>query len=381
MTYDPKTDPEYLAITAEARADAATGGDDPMAKFREPVKITFYRDLVLDNSDKTLVGGLVETGTLALLVGPPGSGKTFLATHLGLRVAQGAQFFGRDTVKTGVLFIATEAGSSICKRILAYEGIDKEIPFAVVTSGLVLGEGGSVGLLLEAISKAEEETGIKFGLVIIDTLARAMPGKDESSSKDMGLAVEDCGAIQAATGATVLLCHHPGKDASRGSRGSSALPGAIDTGIEMLSPKNGTYSARVEKQRDLPCEGFLSWKLEVVEVGRTPKDVPVTTCVVVPIEREPEDKPAKAPKLTDAVNIALEQLRKAINERGEPGTETGHVPAGRNVVPVELWRRYCYTAGTGSEDTKKKAFQRARDRLQALQMIGVWADQVWLVVP
>ena len=155
------------------------GGDDPMAQFREPVKITFYRDLVLDNSDRSLIGGLVERGTLALLVGAPGTGKTFLSIHLGLCVAQGIPFFGRDTVKTAVLYIATEAGSSICKRILAYDGIPKDIPFAVVTSGLVLGEGGSVGLLLEAIAKAEEETGIKFGLVIIDTLARALAGKDK----------------------------------------------------------------------------------------------------------------------------------------------------------------------------------------------------------
>ena len=66
----------------------------------------------------------------------------------------------------------------------------------------------------------------------------------------------------------------------------------------MLSPKGGTFSARVEKQRDLPCEGFLSWKLEVIEVGRTPKDIAITTCVVQPIEKSDADeaKPIKAPK-------------------------------------------------------------------------------------
>jgi len=52
------------------------------------------------------------------------------------------------------------------------------------------------------------------------------------------------------------------------------------------------------------------------------------------------------------------------------------------VVEVETWRRYHYvgTATDGqTEEARKKAFQRAREKLQAAGTIGLHAELVWII--
>jgi hypothetical protein len=85
-------------------------------------------------------------------------------------------------------------------------------------------------------------------LIVLDTLARCIPGADENSAQDVGRAVAAIDRIRAATGATVLLIHHTGKNGDS-ERGSSALRGAADT---MLAVSNDDGLIRVEcaKQKD-----------------------------------------------------------------------------------------------------------------------------------
>jgi hypothetical protein len=85
-------------------------------------------------------------------------------------------------------------------------------------------------------------------LIVLDTLARCLAGADENSAQDVGRAVAAIDRIRAATGATVLLIHHTGKNGDA-ERGSSALRGAADT---MLAVSNDDGLIRVEcaKQKD-----------------------------------------------------------------------------------------------------------------------------------
>src|SRR5258708_21582640 len=87
-------------------------------------------------------------------------------------------------------------------------------------------------------------------LIILDTLSRCMVGGDENSSKDMGLFVEACAEIQRATGATILVIHHTGKNGI-GERGSSVLPCACETMIE-LSQNEGYITLACDKMKDAP---------------------------------------------------------------------------------------------------------------------------------
>ena len=59
-------------------------------------------------------------------------------------------------------------------------------------------------------------SGVPVRMIVVDTLARAMPGSDENGAKDMGLVVEQCDRLRDAFQCLTLLVHHTGKDLIRG---------------------------------------------------------------------------------------------------------------------------------------------------------------------
>jgi hypothetical protein len=59
---------------------------------------------------------------LALLFGPPGEGKSFVALDWALCVATGEKWLGKHAVQQGhVLYIAAEGGGGMKKRVAAWE--------------------------------------------------------------------------------------------------------------------------------------------------------------------------------------------------------------------------------------------------------------------
>ena len=84
---------------------------------------------------------------------------------------------------------------------------------------------------------------------VVDTLARSMPGGEENTSKDMGLAVFAMDSIrQAAKGGTVFTLHHVNR--GQGTiRGHSSLRAALDTELKTVK-KGMTATLSCEKQKD-----------------------------------------------------------------------------------------------------------------------------------
>ncbi len=115
-------------------------------------------------------------------------------------------------------------------------------------------------------------------LIVIDTLSRCMVGGDENSSKDMGLFVEACAEIQRATGATILIIHHTGKNGI-GERGSSVLRCACETMIE-LSKDEGYITLSCDKMKDAPEFNPCTFQLLPVTLDNNE-----SSCVIVPSEK------------------------------------------------------------------------------------------------
>jgi hypothetical protein len=96
-------------------------------------------------------------------------------------------------------------------------------------------------------------TGMKPALIVIDTLARCFGAGNENVQQDMNAFVRGCDTVRrAAPGATVLVVHHTGWDASR-ERGSNALRAASDTMIR-LARQGEAILLRVERQKDAPVQ-------------------------------------------------------------------------------------------------------------------------------
>src|SRR5690606_30260777 len=115
-------------------------------------------------------------------------------------------------------------------------------------------------------------------LVVIDTLARSIPGGDENSATDMGRAIASCERIQRAIGATVMLVHHVNAGGER-ERGSSALRGAVDTMIKMDGSQGGHITVSCDKQKD--AEQFRRRRLQLRRVEwQDASDRPVSAAVL-----------------------------------------------------------------------------------------------------
>ena len=243
-----------------------------------------------------IVKGLILAGSLFVVFGESNSGKTFWILDLALAIAAGTPWRGLRTRRGLVVYVAGEGAASVRTRVAAYRASRPEVsgglPFAIVPFAIDFLNAEAVGTLIATIAAAESECGEKAVLVVVDTLARAMPGGDENATQDMGGAVASADRIRIETGAAVGFIHHAGKDPTRGARGSSSLRAATDTEI-LIEGQSGPRVATVSKQRDLESGQRMSFELVPVEIGTDPEDgTAITSCVVRHVEAEFVSTPA-----------------------------------------------------------------------------------------
>ena len=146
-----------------------------------------------------------------------------------------------------------------------------------------------------------------------------------------------------------------------------------------LRDTSGNIVAEVEFMKDGPEGAQILSYLERVTVGADDDGDDITSCVV-----RPSDAPAmKAkPKLAPQAALALRILCDTINDEGEIPPASSHIPPNKRTITEEKWRANFY-AGTSLDDstpgTRQKAFVRASNKLQKLNLIGKWGDHIWLV--
>ena len=249
-----------------------------------------------------LVEGLMTIGSSVVVYGDSNSGKTFWALSVATAIASGEDCYGRKTDPGLVVYLASEAPSSIRSRMQAikkFHGCSLEnLAMVPVPMNFYAGDQDAHDVI-ELVRAIEVAKGKPVRLIIGDTLARMSAGANENSGEDMGPVMARFDQVATATGAAMMIIHHNGKDAARGARGWSGIRAHIDTEIE-VSEKDGTRSVSVTKQRELPSKGeTIYFKLEVIEMGTTKFGGPATTCVAVPDDDANATKPHKKPTKHD----------------------------------------------------------------------------------
>lgn len=215
---------------------------------RRPLRLLTMSEMKNLPPPEPLIDGVLFRDTIAVLVGGPGSYKSFLAIDMALSIASGIDWHECPVRQGPVLYVCAEGAAGMCKRIKAWELVHNQtLPEHAycVPEAVSFLDAGAVGQLCELIRGLPEPP----VFVVIDTLARSMPGGEENSSKDMGLAVAAMDAVRhTANGATVMVLHHVNR-AQGTIRGHSSLLGAIDT--ELKAEKTGmNLSLSCEKQKD-----------------------------------------------------------------------------------------------------------------------------------
>lgn len=201
-----------------------------------------------------LIEELVTDHGLTIVYGDPGAGKSFVVLDMALRLAYGMDWHGTAAKQCGVLYIAGEGARGLGKRVKgwrrehAMEGADA--PFLLLPVAVQLLDEKERAKLCRTIAEAIARAGFPIGLVIIDTVSRAIAGQDENGQEAMSLFVGACAEVQVVTGGAVIGVHHSGKDSSRGMRGSTVLLGACDASLKISKDEGQRVTIEVEKQKD-----------------------------------------------------------------------------------------------------------------------------------
>lgn len=359
--------------TASATVSATGARRFPLVWLDQFEAATETRDFAED---------LLTDGALSVIYGESNSGKTFLATDIGLHVALGRDWFGKETTQGAVIYLALEGGHGIRNRVSAFkkEYQVETAPFAAIMTAVdMLDPHADIEILIATINEAGANMGMPVRLVIVDTLSRALSGGDENSSQCMGALVQNADRIREQTGAHVCFIHHSGKDSARGARGHSLLRAATDTEIEVSRDHaTGTSAIKVTKQRDLAAGADLAFTLKVVELGVNHRGKPITSCVVEAAEASQVNKGGKA---SPAERKAIQQLENLLADEGETLPKSPNYP---NVsgVSLEQFRERLSLAGITSRDnpaSERSQWSRLRQSLVSKDLIGIWGDHVWLV--
>lgn len=330
-----QTAADWIAARPDDGLDAFDAAIDAAPVWRPedgarpaPSKFTVLTDQELEQLPPPawLWEGLIPVGALAALIGPPGAGKSFIALDLAASVAVGRSALGRPALAGTALYVAAEGTAGLPQRLAAWKHahghVGRSIPVHFITQGVNLFAAGDDAQLIAACHQITRPDR-PVRLVILDTLARVMPGGEENSAKDVGLVIEHAERIRRATGATVLIVHHTAK-ASDQERGSSALRGAMDT-ILLLKTDDPDAAAGAkllvtDKQKDAAPAETIVFTLDPVAAdtahGR------VTSCRVslsaVRWTDAPDD--TNAP-LTRTQLDALRVLRDVFATGGATATE------------------------------------------------------------
>ena len=227
------------------------------------------------------------------------------------------------------------------------------------------------------------ERGLRPEIVVIDTLARSMGGRDENSSRDMGQVVASCDLIRNRTGAHVMLVHHEGKDGDRGARGSTVLRGAADTEIHVTA-KDGVVTATCTKQKDGRDRHSIRFRLTEVTVGTEINGDPITSAILEPLApaggaSERPALPAPDAPMSPQKARALACLGDALKAEG--GTDLSPVqPPDSVAVPLKAWQ-HAFAASERAEGNTsgniRSAFSKIRKDFENKGIIAVRDGFVW----
>lgn len=282
-----------LTIDIKAVVEEAGKLVDPSRGIRTPegyegkFLVVTAKDLLDRPPLQWLIKGVLPKAEIGMIYGPSGSGKSFVLINLLGAITRGIEWRDRKVRKGRTILIAAEGGASIGKRIDAYarhakiEVGDVDIGIITMAPNLLVKE--DVAEVIKAVIAAGGAD-----VVAIDTMAQTTPGANENSSEDMGTALANAKLIHEATGALVLIVHHTGKDAARGSRGWSGIKGALDVEIEIIRDEDSPCrQIHISKMRDGEDGLRFGFKLDVVEMGMDADGDSVTSCAVLETDLQP----------------------------------------------------------------------------------------------
>lgn len=278
---------DFNDLHAERGIDAVRAAlSDGEARIRYANTTVYKRPEPLD----FVVDDFFVAGTSSMIYGEPAAKKSFLVQDIGMSIATGVPWHGREVQQGGVFYVCGEGHQDLHNRIFAWKThheIDKDaqFPFFHTEHEIDLLDQANLDHLIQFITELpnhEATPPIKF--IAIDTLSTCFGGGDENAG-DMAIFINGMNRMARETGAHVLVVHHIGKDASKGARGGSAAKGNVFTFLKAEANENGNTRLIMEKIKGAAQIKPLIFDFPVIDLGINPdhkgRELPTTSLVPV----------------------------------------------------------------------------------------------------
>ena len=368
---------------SKAEADKPTVGasspDQPGGRFQWLTSTASAQPVL--NGNWTIKRLLPAEG-LGVIFGRPGSGKTFSVMDIAMHVAAGLTWRGLKTRQAPVSYVSPEAGRLGANRVIGWcrhHGLPWPDTFRLSPAGINLcSTEDDARALIEDIKA--NQPGCR--LVVIDTLNRAMAGGDENDGQDMGNFVRLCDLIAKEVQAFVLVVHHSGKDAARGSRGHSSLLGAVSLELEVTKEQGEAGTIKVTKMRDGEDGAEYAFDIGSVPLGNDEDGEEVTTGISLEADLSAVQKHRNAQPQGKNQNLVADAFSQFVDDNGRPNPPgTGFAEPGRvRVVDADSFLEFA--AGkvvAGKPHEKRKAVRDAIDGLVTKGFFAVNRGLLWRV--
>ncbi len=264
-------------------AAAAKAAWQPVSKYvpelaaivRQPEQMLYHADeLAQLPQPKYIIDDLpLYHGGTNMIVGPSGSGKSFLALDFAAKSAQ----------DTNVIYIVGEGLLGYASRWESWKEHHggKSANLWFYPQPLDFSNHNEVAVFVDMVSSK------KPALVIVDTVARCSGHYDENSTTDMNQLIGESDFIRRELNTSILLVHHTGHEKKHRMRGSSVLYSAADA-VLMVSTSDGVMSVYNDPDRGGKNKDAAPWeplyrRFLPVEVTRDDKEF--SSVVLVPTEK------------------------------------------------------------------------------------------------
>lgn len=234
---------------------------DPNAWGR--YRVANRREMNLIKPPRWLVHDCIPLGGFAMLFGPPGSLKTFIALDLALSIATGATYpwagmWGRISEPGPVLFIMGEGRTNITPRVKAWEKLHwggKEIAeeLLVIADPVPRAKDVESDDFKGFLNLVKRKSPGGYRLAVIDTVSRSMQGINENSQQDASKLTMQVELMQKVLGCAVLAIHHTGHSNGDRTKGAATFEADPDTIIRAdREAKSPLVRLVMTKQKDAP---------------------------------------------------------------------------------------------------------------------------------
>jgi hypothetical protein len=357
------------------------------ASWRDRFKLILLADITVDDEPLWLIDGLIPAGpSLGVIFGKPKSGKTFLAADMFLHVAMGREYCGCAVQQGAVIYITKEGVRGFQRRMLAmreHHNVGPQVPFYVAYEMPNFGTNSGDAAALVALIRKLVPRGVRIAAIIIDTLARTMPGQSDSDPAVMSQFVENCNVVAAGFGCFVGAVHHSPRSDDTRSRGSNILDAAADAIISVIKDE-GTHisTAKIEALKD--GEEGLSWRFLITKKRNQKGGFDPLCETLSEPHRNGESETRAKPNMTGEERRFFDILCEAILEAGEiaPASET--VPANIKAVTRVYFKKCLVQRGFvdgDKPDSLRAMASKYINRLTGKKLIGADAVYVWLPKP